>query len=584
MFCPKCGKQLVDGARFCASCGAQLEGTQAQSVVSVQIPPAPKRGKKSFAIGAVAATIVVVAVLVAVYLNFLAPYEISERAFPDSALRSKMAEQLDADGDGKIERSEAQALTSLDLSGADVRDLQGLQVFANLESLDLSDCAAIETLEFGGKGQNPCPNLTSLNISGSGVVTLDVGSLTKLAELIAAGCPNLKAVQLGGAESLRVIDLSGSGVSDLDASGLAVLEHLNVRETGMDNANVAGDFALADLRADDQTAIVGLDDTPLQETWLLASFTDHGKGENMFDITTYFEYDDAGVLMRSLNQGNTVDECSYYTDFTYDENGRLTKRAVRKPNESEDLSWIEYHYEEGGLPTEAIVHTAARTQYKEEFRYDESGRLVESINAAGSTRYTYDGDRLSLIENTVKGVKQYLLYDDRGELRYLGPSSTGDQAKMEPNVRFAIFEFDGNGRVQRCATATGSVGDVPLYTLSYDESGSVSEIDVGVCGLTTGGSFNVLVSPISKVTCAYDANGNLVDYKTTYVELNKMTSGATMAYTRCFSPKDAGLTPSIMLSGDFTQVPTFIDPAIAAIVANMPGFVQVDVAKNFGLF
>lgn len=43
MFCKNCGKQLVDSAKFCDGCGAQLEVTVTQTV-AVQKPK--KNGKK----------------------------------------------------------------------------------------------------------------------------------------------------------------------------------------------------------------------------------------------------------------------------------------------------------------------------------------------------------------------------------------------------------------------------------------------------------------------------------------------------------------------------------------------------------
>lgn len=43
MFCKNCGKQLVDGAKFCDGCGTQLEATAAQTA-PVQKPKS--KGKK----------------------------------------------------------------------------------------------------------------------------------------------------------------------------------------------------------------------------------------------------------------------------------------------------------------------------------------------------------------------------------------------------------------------------------------------------------------------------------------------------------------------------------------------------------
>lgn len=41
MFCPKCGTQCEDGARFCQSCGNTIAGVQAEPVGNANVNPAP---------------------------------------------------------------------------------------------------------------------------------------------------------------------------------------------------------------------------------------------------------------------------------------------------------------------------------------------------------------------------------------------------------------------------------------------------------------------------------------------------------------------------------------------------------------
>ena len=41
MYCPKCGRQNVDDARFCAGCGAVLNEAQAQVAPAQPVQPQP---------------------------------------------------------------------------------------------------------------------------------------------------------------------------------------------------------------------------------------------------------------------------------------------------------------------------------------------------------------------------------------------------------------------------------------------------------------------------------------------------------------------------------------------------------------
>ena len=77
MFCPKCGAQNPDGAKFCGSCGAAQSAGAPAAAPSATPPSAATKpsGKKSFpkAIIAAVAAIAAIAIVAFAAVNFLAP-------------------------------------------------------------------------------------------------------------------------------------------------------------------------------------------------------------------------------------------------------------------------------------------------------------------------------------------------------------------------------------------------------------------------------------------------------------------------------------------------------------------------------
>lgn len=63
---------------------------------------------------------------------------IDEIVFPDDNLRKYVKQELDTDGSGTLDEAELSKVIKLDISHRDIYDLQGLEVFLNLESLDCS--------------------------------------------------------------------------------------------------------------------------------------------------------------------------------------------------------------------------------------------------------------------------------------------------------------------------------------------------------------------------------------------------------------------------------------------------------------
>jgi hypothetical protein len=71
---------------------------------------------------------------------------------PDANFKSYLLENFDKNGDGNISLLEAKAITAINCSGMNIEKLDGIEKFANLESLDCSN-NELEELEIRYNGK-----------------------------------------------------------------------------------------------------------------------------------------------------------------------------------------------------------------------------------------------------------------------------------------------------------------------------------------------------------------------------------------------------------------------------------------------
>ena len=174
--------------------------------------------------------------------------------FPDANLKAYLVENYDLNGDGEIDTGEAAQITDITLNTAystddkKVKDVTGLDRLVNLEMLSLQGglYTEIDLTPFAKlKSANVkiSKNLAIVKIAGNASITeLDVTN-TGINELDLTGCVSLTTLTcgslgltsfdfiVGGGESLQVINSTFNSLSSLDMKRFPNLTNLDIHTT-----------------------------------------------------------------------------------------------------------------------------------------------------------------------------------------------------------------------------------------------------------------------------------------------------------------------------------------------------------------
>jgi uncharacterized repeat protein (TIGR01451 family) len=134
-----------------------------------------------------------------------------------------MFNSIDANGDGEIQVSEAQAIKFLNIVISSVTNLTGLEAFSNLKYLKYRADNSITSVNF-----SVLTNLKSLDCSQSGITNLSVSNLTNLVYL----------------------DCSGNTIQNLDISTLLNLERLYSSGVNLNSLNTSQNLNLKYLECE----------------------------------------------------------------------------------------------------------------------------------------------------------------------------------------------------------------------------------------------------------------------------------------------------------------------------------------------
>lgn len=159
---------------------------------------------------------------------------------PDLKLKAKLvALGVDTNHDGKIQVSEAEAVTDLSIATSpndiydDITDLTGLEKFKNLINFN---CSGNSITSFNATALT---HIKTIDCSANQLTSLTVSGLTTLTNL---NCSKnkLTALNAGGITSLQVLNASENLIASLNVTGDTSLLNLNCNSNQLTSVSLAG--------------------------------------------------------------------------------------------------------------------------------------------------------------------------------------------------------------------------------------------------------------------------------------------------------------------------------------------------------
>ena len=138
---------------------------------------------------------------------------VDEAHFPDAAFRAYVAANSDTDHDGWLTDAEREAVTVLYLGNKGIASLQGIQYFTELDYLE---CYRNNLSELDLSANT---KLSYLCAYGNPLTELDLTANTVLNMLEMSDTPSLTTLHVAGLPYLDYIDVSRSGLTELDVTG-----------------------------------------------------------------------------------------------------------------------------------------------------------------------------------------------------------------------------------------------------------------------------------------------------------------------------------------------------------------------------
>ena len=424
------------------------------------------------------------------------PVPLTEEAFPDPAFLQWVGKK-DSDGDGFLSQEELDAVTAMDLRKQGIEQLDGLEYFRNLESLNCSenDLTALVLEDFPALTSLTCnenASLETLDLSGvpalehlycfhSALTELDLEDVPALTYLAWGGSP-LQELDLSNNPQLQVLHVLGGDLADADLSHNPKLDMLLWNHTRIETLDLSNQTELTYLNCtDNQLTSLDLSANSKLET-LYA-------GKNRL-LAIRLPGDD-------LSFCDLTDQRPAPFDLPAGENGLSLNQLVpwARPDQISELTggillgdWIQldspnatltYRYQDGSAVLDASVSVTGENGWKEplsitDWTYGQSPSQPQAQAAFGSVSFSYgaSADGPFTPDIPTQAGRWYVRADVEETPLYNGLQST-KAFHIDP----AIPEY--SAPQEKYATYGDYLASVQLESGFYWENGSLRVGDAG---------------------------------------------------------------------------------------------------------
>ena len=424
------------------------------------------------------------------------PVPLTEEAFPDPAFLQWVGKK-DSDGDGFLSQEELDAVTAMDLRKQGIEQLDGLEYFRNLESLNCSenDLTALVLEDFPALTSLTCnenASLETLDLSGvpalehlycfhSALTELDLEDVPALTYLAWGGSP-LQELDLSNNPELQVLHVLGGDLTDADLSHNPKLDMLLWNHTRIETLDLSNQTELTYLNCtDNQLTSLDLSANSKLETLYagknrLLAIRMPGDDLSFCDLTDQrpapFDLP-AGENGLSLNQLVPWARPDQISELT---GGILLGDRIQLDSPNATLT---YRYQDGSAVLDASISVTGENGWKEplsitDWTYGQSPSQPQAQAAFGSVSFSYgaSADGPFTPDVPTQAGRWYVRADVEETPLYNGLQST-KAFHIDP----AIPEY--SAPQEKYATYGDYLASVQLESGFYWENGSLRVGDAG---------------------------------------------------------------------------------------------------------
>lgn len=247
--------------------------------------------------------------------------EINSTNFPDPVFQQYVKDNIDkadttGQKDGKLSKTERDAVTEISIDNQNCTDLTGIAYFANLTTLECQHNGLKElNLEYN-------KNLTDLNCSYNQLTTLDVSKNAKL-RILECYNNSIAELNLGDITNLYWLLCATNNLTELDVSKNPYLEQLHCRHNNLKRLVIGNNYSLRTLYLEGNH-LTSLDLNGKWEIWnfdyAVQSYAIDVNEDGTFDLTSLPEGFDASKTAEwkgGTRVGNTLNVNSHEVRYEY---------------------------------------------------------------------------------------------------------------------------------------------------------------------------------------------------------------------------------------------------------------------------